>query len=431
MSEVFRRVGRAEPGTSVRHLPIAVAAVLAIGLGIRLFIAWKCVPTGDNRVFAAAADDLRRHGFSFYGYSETVDGNYPYPPAYLPVFLMAQHLSGAGVATFWQAARVVPILADLALAWIVQAHLSTERTWFRALAALAIALGPSFVASSAVEAQIDAVAILPTVVAVLLWQKNVTHRALYCGLLVGLGAAIKTIPLILILALLPTVISRKEAVRLVAATAVIPALALAPFALADWNGTISALRYVGYPGAGGLSLVVQPSLAGHYNGDGDLSSAYPLLLQWGWLLTVIGLSVTALLLYRSRLAALPAAAVLMLVLYATSMNWYPQYLAWGFPFFLLCGYVLPVVISELVVTWPILFNYRPQLGGRISTPSYVLVMDALWLAAAASAAVVVRRLYRAPRQAPVRPSDGASAVLAVSGSRAAEEKRGIDRDEGP
>jgi hypothetical protein len=297
------------------------------------------------------------------------------------------------------------VIVDVVLAWLVQAILPRQRYGLRVLAAAAIALGPSFVISSASEAQLDAVAILPGVVAVLLWQRGGARRALWCGLLLGLGAAIKVTPALLLLALLPTAVSRRESVRLLAGALAVPAVLLVPFATADWGGTTATLRYTGFPGAGGIAVLVQPGLAGHYLGDYDLSSAYPLLQQWGWLLTAAGIACAAMLLFRARVAPIPAAAVLWLTVYATSVNWYPQYLAWGFPFLLLAGYVVPVAVAELILTPTLLLAYRSKLGplsdllpsGRSEVLLYTALMDFLWLAAALGAIMLLRRVALVPR----------------------------------
>lgn len=382
-----------------------VPLVLAVGLVIRLLLAWKWDATGDNTSFATAVNDLREYGFHFYSYVNAVDRDYSYPPGYLPVLFCADwlttHLSALGLQ-FHQVIRAVPIVVDIALAWIVQANLPPKRYVLRAMAAGAIALGPSFIASSAMEAQLDAVAILPGVIAVLLWQKDIARRALWCGLLIGLGVAIKTTPALLILALLPTATSVRESIRLLASAVAVPAIALLPFAIVDWTGTMSTLKYAGYPGAGAISLLVQPGLAEHYVGDYDFSSAYTFPQQWGWVLTVLGVACAAALCFRARLAAVPSAAVLYLVVYATSINWFAQYLAWGLPFLLMSGFVIPVVVTEVILVPVQLLAYtgglvvwhpQPPWRGWI----YAALMDALWLAAAVGAVVLLRRLASSPR----------------------------------
>jgi hypothetical protein len=217
-------------------------------------------------------------------------------------------------------------------------------------------------------------------------------------LLLGLGCAIKTAPILLILALLPTAVSRREMVRLAAWAAAIPLAVLAPFVVADPSGTVAALRYGGFPGAGGIGLLVQPGLARHYLGDYDLSSANELLQRLGWLLTAGGVTVSTVTAFRAKLSAIPAAALLWLGVYATGINWYPQYLAWGVPFFLMAGWVWPVAAADLALLPTIVIAYRDRLPGAlvppgsVGVPLYAGLMDALWLTATVAFVVIVAGL---------------------------------------
>src|SRR5207248_4644933 len=118
-------------------------------------------------------------------------------------------------------------------------------------------------AISAFHGQIDSVAILPAVAALSLWDRRPADGAapIACGLLLGIGGALKTVPLLVLFALLPSARSRWEGAKLTGAALVLPVLSLVPFAASDFSATFKALRYRGLPGIGGLSLVVQPRLA--------------------------------------------------------------------------------------------------------------------------------------------------------------------------
>jgi hypothetical protein len=382
-----------------------LAAVLGAGLAVRLVVAWWAAPTGDLAAFLNAVHALQRWGLHFYAHANAYDPaspftyrNYSYPPAYLP-WLWFSNAAGSG-ATFWRLARIPPVLADIALSWIVQWELGKRGAGegLRLVAAASIVAAPTFFVSSAVEGQIDGVAILPAVIAAIVWERgDPQRRATWAGLLIGAGAAVKTAPFLMVLALLPTAVSRREVVRLVGWAVALPLGLLAPFLLADPGGTLSTLRYGGFPGAGGIGLLVQPGLGRHYLGDYDLSSALDLLQRLGWLFTAAGAAVATLANVRTRRAAVPAAALLWLGVYATSVNWYPQYLAWGVPFFLMAGWVWPVVAADLVLLPTIVIAYRDRLPGWLvpagdaAVPLYVVAMDAVWLAAAASFVVVAGR----------------------------------------
>lgn len=384
-----------------------VGVVLVGGLLLRVWLAWRQAPTGDLASFLTAVQGLQRWGFRFYGHVNAFDPaapfgyrDYSYPPGYLP-WLWFSSRAAAGGVRFWHLARIPPVAADLALAWLVARELGRRgaRTGMQVAGAAAIALGPSFVVSSAIEGQIDAVAILPAFVAVLVWERgDPDRRATVAGLLIGLGAAIKTAPLLVLLALLPTALSRREMVRVAAWTAAVPVALLLPFLAADPSGTVSSMSYGGFPGAGGLSLVLQPGLARHYLGDYDLTSANAALQSFGWLLTAAGVAAAAVIAFRNRLLATDAAALLWLAVYATGVNWYPQYLAWGVPFLLIAGFTLPVVVAELALLPTLLIAYRDRVaslalpGADASAQFYVAVMDALWLAAVVGFVATIRNL---------------------------------------
>ena len=133
-----------------------------------------------------------------------------------------------------------------------------------------MALGPTFGMVSGYHGQFDSVAILPAVVALYLWERLETpSRGLVAGGLVGLGGIFKTVPLVMLVALLPTVRSWREAGWLLGSAAAVLVVASLPFLVATRATYEAAVRdYHGFPGVGGLSLVVQPDLAGAWLGGG-------------------------------------------------------------------------------------------------------------------------------------------------------------------
>lgn len=367
------------------------------GLILRSWMAATQAPTGDLASFLAAVQGFQRWGFSFYAHVNAFNPaapfsyrNYSYPPGYLP-WLWLSARAAWGEVRFWHLARIPPVVADIVLAWLVARELARRgaATGLQVIAAAAISFGPSFVVSSGIEGQIDAVAILPAFVAVLVWERaDPHHRWLLAGLLIGAGAAIKTVPILVLLALLPTAVSRREVLRVSMCAIGVPALLLLPFLLADPSGTVETLRYGGFPGAGGIGLLLQPGLARHYLGDYDLASANAALQSFGWVITAIGVAVAAVAAIRARLPAMSASVLIWLALYATGVNWYPQYLAWGVPFFLIDGLTVPVAAAEIALLPTLLVAYRSRLPSAL-VPSddlgvaiYVGVMDALWLATA-------------------------------------------------
>jgi hypothetical protein len=293
------------------------------------------------------------------------------------------------------------IAADAALAWVVQAGAgrlgANERT--RLGAAALVAFGPSFALISGYHGQIDSVAILPAVLALMLWERSPTSaRAVKAGLLVGLGAAVKLPPLLLVSALLGSARSSREAAKLVGGALAIPAIVLAPLWVSgvDLHGVIS---YKGVPGWGGPSLIADPGLGwdwltgpgfpepnGIVNAMQDASR---------WIIAAMLVAFTAFIV-RYRPAPIDAAVLLWLVTYAINPNFFLNYLVWGLPFFIMAGYLVEAAVLQLAVI-PAMIGYylvlsqsRSDVNGFLYVPSLI----ALWLFFLVASFVLARRIVR-------------------------------------
>jgi Glycosyltransferase family 87 len=324
-------------------------------------------------------------------------GNYhwPYPPGFFPLMLAASGVADLTGAGFTHLVRVPAILADAALVWLIYEGLAgraSER--IRLVAAALVAGSPVLIAVSSYSAQIDSVAILPAVAALIAWERvGPRHRALVAGLLIGLAGAIKTVPFIFVLALLPDSRSLKEAGVLLAAAVAVPLVALAPFLVADASGVQTIRHYAGSPGQGGLSLVLQPDLAQRW-----LTRIVPPSGLEDWLfvkhagvynaLVVAGYAVFA---WRRRPNPRVAAALLWLVVLAFGSGFFFQYLVWGIPFFLLAGYVTATAVMQAIVTIPMLIYYVSSWHTSGAVYVYVAVMLAVWAAWVIGGAAVARR----------------------------------------
>ena len=286
-----------------------------------------------------------------YGGLEGED-RWPYPPGYVPAILGAHgfaELTGLG---FIPLIRLAPIASDLGLALLVQ-HLlglrgASERA--RVAATAAVALGPVFMGVSSYQAQIDSLAILPALAALMVWERDGPRRALLAGLLIGAGGSVKTIPLVVVLALLPWCRSPREAVTLVAAAAAVPLALLAPYLAIDAGDVLDHLSYRGFAGLGGISLLVQPELPLlPISGNGfEPNAATDLLLDAGGVLPLLALAATAAFLLRFRPPPLEAAILIWLVLWVFGVNFFLQYLVWGLPFLLVAGDLRRVVQIQLL-----------------------------------------------------------------------------------
>ncbi len=215
-----------------------LGAILALGGFAGVLIALLS-PGGDEfdmSSFRQVLSALGQHGpLGVYDALPHVgDVRWPYPPVYFPWVYASGVLASHGGPSLELTIRLAPIAANLGIAFVVQDFLGrrgAERSTRLAGAAL-VAPGPSFLVVSGYHGQFDAVAFLPAVLALTLWERDLPRRALWAGLLIGLGGALKTVPLLLLVALLPSVRTRREAAVLVGAAALPVLAALAPFAIA-------------------------------------------------------------------------------------------------------------------------------------------------------------------------------------------------------
>lgn len=378
--------------------------LVAGGVLIRLVPAFATVGIEyDIESFQMAADRLQQGDpLHLYGDLMTPFVRWPYPPGYFPLLLLVDGSAGVSGLPFHGLLHLPPIAADVGLAWIVQAYLgdrgATERT--RLLAASLVLLGPSFLVVSGYEAQIDSVAILPAAAALLVWDRLPRgRRAVTCGLLIGLGAAIKTVPLLVVLALLPRVDDWREGVALLTAAAAVPLLLVAPWLLSDPDGTSEALRYTGILGIGGLSLAVQPGYAEAWlvterypDASGLTLAVYDLRLVFA----LAGLAGIGAFLLRRRPEPATAAVLVWLVVFATAVSFGPRYVVWALPFVLMAGWLRAAAVAQVIAApAALLIAARPWDAPWVA-PLYVFLMLTILAASVAGIALLVRRRSPAP-----------------------------------
>jgi Glycosyltransferase family 87 len=389
--------------------------VVGVGLLLRLVLVFAV--KGDS--FDLGSMDLvwralHVHALHLYALADSgLAPRWPYPPGFLPAILIAHWLGAHAGVSIHALYRLPAAVADCALALVVAQLLgragASDRK--RVAAAALISLGPVPILASSYQAQIDSLAILPAVVAAGVWMYGPQRRrALLCGLLIGLGATFKTVPLIMVLALLPTARSRREAAMLVGAALALPLVVLAPFVIADASVTERALRYHGGPGIGGISLLLQPNLvlAWFRTGIFRFSSLTRHGQSVAGTLIVLSLAIVAAYCLRKRAAAPVAATLLWLAVYVFGVDFFFQYLVWGIPFFLLAGHLRAVAAVQLALLFPLAVRYLPSLLSAGSASSgyihygywsaevlryvYVPVMVGVWAAAVAALVVAAREV---------------------------------------
>lgn len=372
-----------------------VMALIAAGSGLRLILTFAThglpYDVDSLRLVRGALGAHPLHLYSLVNRQGAF--RWPYPPGFLPLVSLASgaaELSGAG---FSHLIRLPAIAADAALSWIVWRGLAGRTSPARRVAgAGTVALGPVFVAISGYATQIDSVAILPAVAALLVWERP-ERQALVAGALIGLAGTIKTVPLLMVLALAPSARSQREVGELLVGAAAVMVLSLAPFLLADLHGVLGIRHYAGSPGLGGLSLVLQPDLA-------QLWLTRPVRLngaeQWLFLHhagLLNGLIVLVLAAYGALRRPSPrvAAAVLWLVVLAFGSGFFFQYMVWALPFLVLAGCVGGAALLQVAVCAPMLLFYVTAWRSPGIVPVYVAIMVLVWGSWLVGAAVLARR----------------------------------------
>jgi hypothetical protein len=381
-------------------------ALVGAGLALRVVLAFAFFGTNAVTVEQFAAGNVRAWDWhAVYAPGLT---SWPYPPLFLTWLAGASWLSDVTGWSFHGLAKLGPSLADAGLAVAVYVYLgwrgAADRV--RLAGAALVMLGPIFIATSAYHGQFDAVAILPAVLAVMVWERRPeSTRAFEAGALIGLGGALKTVPLLVALPLLCSAWSWREGTKLVATAILIPALALGPL----WAAGIDLHRvthYTGVPGWGGLSLVVHPGLGwddlasgpvlGH---PGGLTTGLQSASRW---ITLGALVAYAMFILRYRPALIDAVALLWLVVFAFSPNFFLTYLVWGLPFFIMAGYLVEVGMLQAVLVIPAVGYYLSLWPAASSATAilYVPFMIGLWVVLAAAMIAVGVRTIRGGRAYP-------------------------------
>lgn len=366
--------------------------MIGAGLLARLIVAALAgTDTDDLHSFDIVRTAVREDPLHLY--EDVPDLRWPYPPGYLPVVAAFAGIASATGIDFLHLLRLGPIAADVGIALLVQ-HLlgmrgADERT--RLAGAALVMLGPVFFGVSAYQGQIDSVAILPALAAFVVWQRGGPSRALGAGLLIGLGGSVKTVPLLMLLALAPSVRSPRELVTLVTAAAAVPLAMLAPFLAVDPGAVYDHLTYRGFPGLGGLSLVVQPDYvlfwqAGHAAPSG---AGTDFLLDYGGVVAAAGLIAAAAVLARFRPEPLDAAVIVWFAVWLLGVNFFIQYLVWGLPFLLARGELRRALAIQLLAAPALLLLYVDVSEEWLLWALYTTPMIALW---AFVAVLLARRL---------------------------------------
>jgi hypothetical protein len=402
----------------LRRHPLWV--LVGVGLAVRLYFAFDFYGPPLIDVLANGAAHAR-NGDLDAAYETGGFFAWPYPPLYLIWLAFADGLADALGLPFHGVVQVAPILADVGIALAAYAFLGRRGAGDRErlAAAALVLLGPSFIAVSGYQGQLDSVGILPAVLAVMAWElRPARTRAVESGLLVGLGAAIKVVPGLVALPLVVCARSLREASRFAVAAVALSVLTLAPLALAGVD-LQRITDYGGVAGFGGLSLIVDPALGWDRIADpigivneGGASDA---LSDSSQVITALLLIVLTLFLLRYRPAPVDGAVLLWLAVFALSPNFFLSYMVWALPFFIIAGYLRETAILQAALL-PATVIYYLAIGERVQEDAlaaiYVVSMIALWAFWVVATVVVGRRIARAREAHPtgVQPPLAQTAV---------------------
>jgi hypothetical protein len=377
--------------------------MVAAGLVVRVVLAFAT----RGAAFDIDSFEIVRRGLEhdpLHVYAEVNHGFYrwPYPPAYFPWIALAGWLSDATGLRFDGWFQLPAILADAGIAWLVWQLLAlrgkSERV--RLLGAGLVMFGPTFLLISGYHGQIDATAILPALAAVYVWERGGVRRGLWAGLLVGVGGAVKIVPLAMLLPLVVAARGRREAGWLVGGASAVMAVVLLPWLAADFGGTIDSLKNRGFPGLGGISLILNPDLT-----DAALRGTVPdntALVEWlnrnGWIVPALLLVGVAVLLWNRRPPVMESALIVWLVLTVFGVNFALQYAVWVLPFLIASGRLRSALALQLLLLPPALVFYMAPWQSEGAVVVYYVCMTAVWVLMVGLLATTVRDAVRGKRE---------------------------------
>ena len=373
--------------------------LIAAGLVVRVALAFATRGAGyDIESFEIVRRALADHPQHVYAGVNEGFYRWPYPPAYFPWIGLSGWLNDSVGGRFDGWIQLPAVLADAGIACVVCSLLRlrglSERVQLGAVAL--VMFGPAFLLVSGYHGQIDSVAILPAVAALLVWERGGERRALWAGLLIGLGGAVKIVPLVMVLPLLVRAKGRREAALLIGGASLVMALVLAPWVLADASGTLDSLKNRGFPGLGGISLILQPGLT-----DAALRGTVPDntdLTEWlnrnGWIVPALALAAVAWLLWKRRPSPVVGALVVWLALMAMGVNFALQYAVWGLPFLLAAGRLRAALALQVLLLPAAIVFYRAPWESAGAVVVYYVAMAAVWLLVVSLLVAEVRAVAR-------------------------------------
>ncbi len=409
--------------------------VIGIGTLVRVLIAFDTYGYGfDMDSLVMLRHQLDADPLHVYGAMNTplhlesfhMQYRWPYPPAFFPWAWVSGQAGALGLP-FDGVVQLPAIAADAGLALLSFDFL--RRRGHRAgrcfLGGALVAIAPPLLLTSGYRGQIDSVAFLPAVGAVYLWdrgdiweRRGELARPLTVGLVIGVGAAVKIVPIILLAAFFPWVVRRpRAALALIVPALAVPLLLLAPFAVADPTGVGRSIGYAGSPGDSGLSMLAQPGLvyarAANDLGSVSLNDATRFFYLHGGELALFALGAISLFLLVTRPEPVLGALLLIVGLYVFGPNDCIQYFSWCIPFLVMAGMLRVAAAVSIWMIVPSAIAYWWHSPALV--PLYICTMGVLYLGWVALATALVNRIrFGSARRAgpPVAPAVPTLAAVA-------------------
>lgn len=410
----------AEPRTQQGSFRVALGLILLSGLILRVtFMEARghgFYATFDTQSTWLITRSLLAHPLSAYTANAASSRLvWPYPPG---AFLWLGPLAAISSShnEFATLIRLPEIGADLAIAWLVQSLLGRRGASpaARLAAAALIALGPTFVGSSAVEGQFDSIAFLPAVLACWLWDRLPPgRREIAAGLLIGCGAAVKSVPIVLVLAFVPWLENRGALGRLLFSAAVVPCLLTVPFVIGYPATLHQIVSYQGGFGWGGLSIFVEPSsLRAYVDGGSPVwNPAQHELQELARVLLPEAVLGATLALFWRRRSPERGMVLILTTVYVLMPNFFSQYAVWGLALAAAAGYVRAALAAQGVLVVPLIVESQwPTPHPAMLVWDFVLLTIA-WLICLSAWVVLVRDGSTLHAASPASVGSVASALL--------------------
>lgn len=359
---------------------VPLAAVICAGIGIRGWLWWSTLGHQfDMYAFRDAGHIARAdlpHLYSVANAGPTP--RWPYLPGMVPWLALSDLLAGGTVQVFARLAKLPLLLADVVLAvaggwWWWRNGRARALTWVPPALVL---LGPMYFFESGFHVQFDQVATCLGLLGVMAWLRRLDGAAVpavVCGLLIGAGASVKTMPILLLAAVVPSARSLREG-AMVLLGALVPLVPAALYLVTDRTAFLDAISYHGVVGFGGLSLLVQPELLRHnfLHEPVALSAASELLQSLSTPLTLASTALVAVLVYRRALAPDLATVAVLAGISTVGVNFSPHYTVWLPPFLILVGRLRTAVAGTVIAAVPVIVYNMPHVTGSLTWPRWTV-----------------------------------------------------------